>query len=236
MAINFPNNPALNEILTVGTDTWIWSGTTWEVRPVSSPSFTNVTASGTITGNVTGNVTGSVNGSLTGNIISSTGVTVLNAGAGAGTAVYVGSVNGTASNALQLNSKIQDVTATADTIALRDASGNLVANQFTGTATQANTLLYNGAYRTAVHTATANTIVTRDASANIYCNILNGTATSAQYADLAEKYLADQEYDVGTGISSHNCVCCCCMYSSSVGAVVQQCVCLSGCAGELIGH
>jgi len=58
--------------------------------------------------------------------------------------------------------------------------------------------LYNGAYRTAVHTATANTIVARDSSANIYCNILNGTATSAQYADLAEKYLADQEYDVGT--------------------------------------
>jgi len=110
----------------------------------------------------------------------------------------VGSVNGTASNALQLNNKIQDVTAAADTIALRDASGNLVANQFTGTATQANTLLYNGAYRTAVHTSTANTIVARDSSANIYCNILNGTATSAQYADLAEKYLTDQEYDTGT--------------------------------------
>jgi regulator of RNase E activity RraA len=40
--------------------------------------------------------------------------------------------------------------------------------------------------------------VIRDASSNIYCNVLNGTATSAQYADLAEKYLADQEYDTGT--------------------------------------
>ena len=122
----------------------------------------------------------------------------MNSGSGAGTAVYVGSVNGTASNALQLNNKIQDVTAAADTIALRDASGNLVANQFTGAATQANTLLYNGAYRTAVHTSTANTIVARDSSSNIYCNVLNGTATSAQYADLAEKYLADKQYDVGT--------------------------------------
>jgi hypothetical protein len=110
----------------------------------------------------------------------------------------VGSVNGTASNALQLNSKTQDATATADTIALRDVSGNLVANQFTGTATQANTLLWNGSYRTAASTSTANTVVIRDASSNIYCNVLNGTATSAQYADLAEKYLADQEYDVGT--------------------------------------
>ena len=28
--------------------------------------------------------------------------------------------------------------------------------------------------------------------------MFQGTATSAQYADLAEKYLADQEYEVGT--------------------------------------
>ena len=152
----------------------------------------------TFNGALTGNVTGNVTGSLTGNIISSTGVTVLNSGAGAGTAVYVGSVNGTASNALQLNNKIQDVTAAADTIALRDASGNLVANQFTGTATQADTLLWSGSYRTAASTSTANTVVIRDASSNIYCNVLNGTATSAQYADLAEKYLTDQEYDTGT--------------------------------------
>jgi hypothetical protein len=29
-------------------------------------------------------------------------------------------------------------------------------------------------------------------------NIVHGTATSANYADLAEKYLTDTEYDVGT--------------------------------------
>jgi hypothetical protein len=186
--------PAANNARNLGATSARWA--TVFATTFNGALTGNVT--GNVTGNITGNVTGSVNGSLTGNIISSTGVTVLNSGSGAGTAVYVGSVNGTASNALQLNSKIQDATATADTIALRDGSGNLVANQFTGTATQANTLLYNGTYRTAVHTATANTIVARDASSNIYCNILNGTATSAQYADLAEKYLADQEYDVGT--------------------------------------
>jgi hypothetical protein len=156
----------------------------------------NVT--GNVAGNVTGNVAGTLTGNLTGNVLSSTGITALNAGSTAGTAVFVGSVNGTASNALQLNSKTQDAAATADTIALRDGSGNLVANQFTGTATQANTLLWNGSYRTAASTSTANTVVIRDASSNIYCNVLNGTATSAQYADLAEKYLTDQEYDTGT--------------------------------------
>ena len=33
---------------------------------------------------------------------------------------------------------------------------------------------------------------------DIYANLFQGTATSAQYADLAENYLADQEYPVGT--------------------------------------
>ena len=156
----------------------------------------NVT--GNVVGNVVGNVTGTVTGNLVGNVLSSTGITALNAGSTAGTAVFIGSVNGTASNALQLNSKTQDAAATADTIALRDGSGNLVANQFTGIATQANTLLWSGSYRTAASTSTSNTVVIRDASSNIYCNVLNGTATSAQYADLAEKYLTDQEYDTGT--------------------------------------
>lgn len=34
--------------------------------------------------------------------------------------------------------------------------------------------------------------------ANVYAVTFNGTATSANYADLAEKYLTDKEYPVGT--------------------------------------
>lgn len=37
--------------------------------------------------------------------------------------------------------------------------------------------------------------------ANMYATLFNGTATSARYADLAERYLADAEYDVGTVIA-----------------------------------
>jgi len=33
MALNFPNNPALNDTFVVGTDTWSWSGIAWQVRP-----------------------------------------------------------------------------------------------------------------------------------------------------------------------------------------------------------
>jgi hypothetical protein len=37
--------------------------------------------------------------------------------------------------------------------------------------------------------------------ANMFAALFNGTATSARYADLAEKYLADQDYEVGTVIA-----------------------------------
>jgi hypothetical protein len=50
----------------------------------------------------------------------------------------------------------------------------------------------------ATSASTANTIVYRDGSKNFSCNIMTGTATSAYYADLAENYLADADYPVGT--------------------------------------
>jgi hypothetical protein len=57
-------------------------------------------------------------------------------------------------------------------------------------------------YRTATvdtaSTGTANSIATRDADGNLNAVLFQGTATSALFADLAEKYLADQEYEVGT--------------------------------------
>jgi hypothetical protein len=62
MAINFPSSPAVNDIIAVGADTWKWSGTTWEVQPIVSPSFSDITASGTITGDLVGDVTGNVTG------------------------------------------------------------------------------------------------------------------------------------------------------------------------------
>lgn len=46
--------------------------------------------------------------------------------------------------------------------------------------------------------ASANTIARRDASGNLTANVFSGTATAANYADLAEKYLTDNEYEVGT--------------------------------------
>ena len=41
-------------------------------------------------------------------------------------------------------------------------------------------------------------VVARDSSGDIWFRVGNGVATASQYADLAEKYLADKDYDVGT--------------------------------------
>lgn len=75
------------------------------------------------------------------------------------------------------------------------------ANSFNGTATQADSLNVSGTYRAAATAATANTIAARDSSGNLTANLFNGTATAARYADLAEKYLTDKEYQPGTVVT-----------------------------------
>ena len=69
------------------------------------------------------------------------------------------------------------------------------------TALQSDALKVGTQYWTASTASAANTIVARDSSQNVYANLFQGTATSANYADLAEKYLADADYDVGTVVS-----------------------------------
>ena len=43
-----------------------------------------------------------------------------------------------------------------------------------------------------------NTLAKRDGSGNLTANVFNGVATSARYADLAEKYESDANYQAGT--------------------------------------
>jgi hypothetical protein len=49
-----------------------------------------------------------------------------------------------------------------------------------------------------VTSPTANKVVARNSNGDVWANIFNGTATSAQYADLAEKYSSDTDYEPGT--------------------------------------
>lgn len=77
------------------------------------------------------------------------------------------------------------------------------ATSFNGIASQSNQLLetVSGLYRSGNTAAAANTVAVRNSSADLYANVFQGIASSADYADLAEKYLADAEYLVGTVVT-----------------------------------
>jgi hypothetical protein len=121
------------------------------------------------------------------------------------TGEFSGDLDGTAARALSLAGydvseqvPSEPVGAGRVTIPIRDTEGNLYATNFKGTADRANLLLVGTSYRTTSLAPDNNTIAVRDQFGDISANVFRGTATSAQYADLAEKYLADKEYETGT--------------------------------------
>ncbi len=179
----------------------------------------------TFNGALTGNVTGNIVGTHTGNVLATDNTVMINATTkqiGYAGATLVGTLTGsctgsaaTATNASQLNSLLPSVSVPgggAQSIPVRDSSGNITANQFIGISDNTDKMRINDAasdpvwnagvtstqYRSARTTKTAYSIAARDSSGNLLANIFDGTATAAQYADLAEKYLPDAEYEVGT--------------------------------------
>jgi hypothetical protein len=73
------------------------------------------------------------------------------------------------------------------------------ATNFYGTATQAGRLQVDGgSYRLADTSVTPNTVAARDGAGDLYATTFRGDAIFADGADLAEKYLADDEYEIGT--------------------------------------
>lgn len=74
---------------------------------------------------------------------------------------------------------------------------NVYATNFYGTATNSNYLSVGGTYvsaTTGVPGGNVLSVAARDTSGNLTANVFNGNATSANYADLAEKYLPSPEY------------------------------------------
>jgi hypothetical protein len=120
----------------------------------------------------------------------------------------VGDVTGSADSANSLGIYQPSVTTVADTVAIRNASGDLSARFFLGISTFTDRLKIDDTatdtdplYRSAKTTATASSIAARDSSGNLTAILFNGTATAARYADLAEKYLPDSDYEQGTVVS-----------------------------------
>jgi hypothetical protein len=182
--------PGVDSAYSLGNDSLRW----YQVWADNMIVTNNILGSfiGNLTGNVTGNVTGNLTGNVTGNVTGSSSSCTGN--------------SATATTTNNLNNKGESITAVANTIASRDPNGDITANRFLGTASQSDRLKIDNdavdnvssAYKSAKTSKTANTIAARDSSGNLSANIFNGTATSVQGADLAEKYLTDKEYDVGT--------------------------------------
>jgi len=72
------------------------------------------------------------------------------------------------------------------------------ATNFDGTASTSLTLDMSGNARSGSTSATANTVAVRNGAGDLYANLFQGTATSARFADLAEKYTSDADYEPGT--------------------------------------
>ena len=82
------------------------------------------------------------------------------------------------------------------TVVVRDSDGSIQATN-ASSADSADTL--NGMIASVSNVPSS--IVARDAAGDIFVSVVHGQATSAKYADLAEKYLADAEYEVGTVVA-----------------------------------
>ena len=154
------------------------------------------TLNGTLTGNVVGNTVGEHKGTIRAadNTIAYDATTGRFTGLFTGilTGNVVGDISGTASNAFRLDgnapvvgsynpsTEVVTTTGLATTIALRDTAGNLIADNFYGTATRAKKIqVDNGSYRSVSTSPTANTVVARDSSGNISVNFVNGTITAS---------------------------------------------------------
>jgi len=185
--------PGNGDIVDLGTNELKW-GTVYSLAinttAVNSTAVVASTFTGALTGNVTGSVTGNITGDVTGNI---TGDVTGNV-----TGNITGDVTGNVTG--KLNTYQTAVPATANTIVVRDSNGAISVSGITGTVDTSNKIKVSDYgsefYTTANIQGTANTVVVRDSH-----SIINGTATAARYADLAEKYLTDKEYEVGTVVT-----------------------------------
>ena len=192
---SFNNNtflPQANGVGTIGSVSNKWA-------TIYADNF--VAGSGVYTGNLVGNVSGNLNGNTSGdhvgNVSASSGTSTFN------NVTVNGTLNATVTGTTDVATKLVVDSGTAreaatllvnNTVVARDGSGNINVNVMNGTATDAQAL--NGAV--ADTAATSGSIAQRDTNKDLTARKFLGTATAAQFADLAENYLADADYEIGT--------------------------------------
>ena len=200
--------PANTDSFTLGTSSARWNTV-----------FTNTLTATAITGLLTGNTIGEHRG----NVVAANGGLIINSNInvvgnpdsstefiGKFTGLFVGDFDGNASTATRLGNFLPSeqvpTSGPKETVPIRDTNGDIYARNFiaSGSANKADQLKFGSIYVSASSTipggADKSSIAARDSAGDIYATLFRGTATAARYADLAEKYLADNEYDVGTVI------------------------------------
>ena len=158
---------------------------------------TTLTADPVIT--LTGAVTGSATMTNLGNVSIATTATsdptITLAGDLTGSATLTNLGNATLTATIASNSVALGTDTTGSYVQQGATSGNGISgsvNSESGTFTVTS----NG-----TDANTGSTLVFRDANGSFSANVITATATQARYADLAENYLADHDYDPGTVIS-----------------------------------
>jgi hypothetical protein len=116
--------------------------------------------------------------------------------------------------------RLASTTAAPFTLVVREADGSINVGTIQGTASNSAKL----AGLVPSIPAIPGTIPERNSSADLFANVFHGRATSANYADLAEKYLADNEYEVGTVVmvGGEKEVTACTFGSRAIGAVSKN--------------
>jgi hypothetical protein len=111
--------------------------------------------------------------------------------------VFIGALTGNADTCTTASA------VAANSVALgTDTTGNYVATgAVSGTGLSGSSSSEGGTFTVtsnATSANTASTIIARDGSGNFTANVATLTATAARYADLAERYTADADYEPGT--------------------------------------
>ena len=189
----------------------------WKTVYADVGNFNSLTVAGGLGGDTTGIHRGSVIANVDSTVLVNADTKQIGYAGANIVGVLTGSCtgsSGSATTALQLIglNPLETIPVGVASIPIRTNSGNIYANQFIGVADNTDRVRINNAatdpvwngstastqYRSAKTTASAYSIAARDAQGDLYAVLFQGTATAARYADLAEKYLADRNYEPGT--------------------------------------
>ena len=181
----------------------ITTGTVAAARVATLNQNTTGTAGGlssAVTVELTGNVTGSATftnagdtASIATTLTADPTITLTGDVTGSGTMTNLGNVS--FATTIAANSVELGTDTTGSYVQQGATSGNGISgsvNSEAGTFTVTSN---------ATDASTPSTIIFRDSNASFSANIATLTATQARYADLAENYLSDHDYDPGTVIS-----------------------------------